>query len=326
VLTLVTLASGKVMVVFTAPLALPPNALPRFYTLPVVASAPGSWQDPQRSAVSAERLRDRDLRRRDRLNIVIFGTESIEGRAFDVALLVVIVLSVLVVMLDSVAALREQHRPLFATLEWIFTALFTIEYGLRIYSARIRTRYLFSFFGIVDLLAVLPSYLALFMAGTEVLMVVRVLRLLRVFRVLKIVRMLGEANSLMRAIRQSLPKIGVFLGAVITIVIIAGAIMHLVEGPAAGFTSIPRSMYWAIVTLTTVGYGDIAPVTPLGQALAALLMITGYGVIAVPTGIVSAELVYARRETGHQMQCPSCATVIHADDANYCRICGTELV
>mgnify|MGYP002619555063 CR=1 FL=1 len=287
---------------------------------------PARWQDPQRSPVSADRLGDRTLGLRDRLNIIIFGTETTEGRGFDVVLLVVIVLSVLVVLLDSVAALHEQYGVTFVRLEWVFTALFTIEYVLRIYSARSRPQYVFSFFGVVDLLAILPSYLALFIEGAEVLMVVRVLRLLRAFRVLKIVRLLGEAHSLMRAIRLSLPKISVFLVAVLTIVIIAGATMHLVEGPEAGFTSIPRSMYWAIVTLATVGYGDIVPVTPLGQTLASLLMVTGYGIIAVPTGIVSAELVYARQEEGHHAQCPSCATAVHADDANYCRICGTELV
>jgi voltage-gated potassium channel len=291
-----------------------------------VPRAPVSWQDPQRSEIAAERLRHRDLALRDRMNIVIFGTETTEGRAFDVALLFVIVVSVLVVLLDSVEALHERHGAAFHALEWLFTGLFTLEYALRIYSARVRIRYLVSFFGVVDLLAVLPTYLALVMAGTEALMVIRVLRLLRVFRVLKIARLLGEANTLMRAIRLSLPKISVFLGAVFTIVIIAGAAMHLVEGPEAGFTSIPRGMYWAIVTLTTVGYGDIAPLTPLGQALAALLMITGYGVIAVPTGIVSAELVYARREEAHQVRCRSCATAAHADDANFCRVCGTELV
>lgn len=285
-----------------------------------MAPTPVRWQDPQRSAVAAERLRDHDVGLRDRLNSVIFGTETVEGRAFDVALLVVIATSVLVVMLDSVTTHHERYGAVFHLLEWIFTGLFTLEYALRIYSARVRSRYVISFFGLVDLLAVLPTYLALFVAGAEALMVVRVLRLLRAFRVLKIVFLLGEANSLMRAIRQSMPKILVFLGAVLTIVIIAGATMHLVEGPDAGFTSIPRSMYWAIVTLTTVGYGDLRPLTPLGQALASMLMITGYGVIAVPTGIVSAELVYARQEEGHHVQCPSCGTAIHADDANYCRI------
>jgi voltage-gated potassium channel len=293
-----------------------------FRTLLAVASAQLERRDSQRSD-AFERPRDADLGARGRLNLVIFGIETPAGRVFDVALLGIIVLSVLVVVLDSVEALHQSHGSTFRVLEWVFTVFFTIEYVLRIYSARARAGYVFSFYGLVDLLAVLPSYLALFMAGTESLMVVRVLRLLRVFRVLKIGRMLGEANTLMYALRLSLPKIAVFLGAVFTIVIIAGATMHLIEGPEAGFTSIPRGMYWAIVTLTTVGYGDIVPITPMGQALAALLVITGYGVIAVPTGIVSAELVHSKR--GADPRCFSCGAATHAPDANFCRICGTDL-
>lgn len=261
-----------------------------------------------------------------RLNIIIFGTGTRWGRAFDVTLLVVILLSVAVVMLDSVEPIRADHGTALTVLEVLFTVTFTIEYGLRIYCARDRKRYATSFFGVVDLLALLPTYLSIVIAGTHSLLVIRILRLLRVFRVLKIVRMLGEAHSLMQAIRVSLPKISVFLGVVLTIVVIIGSAMHLIEGADSGFTSIPRSMYWAIVTLTTVGYGDIAPTTVLGQSLAAALMIIGYGVIAVPTGIVSAEFVQAQRAEKDSIRCRSCNASTHLIDANYCRICGAELL
>lgn len=299
---------------------------PRFYTLAAMTAEPAKWRDPQRSDIPADRIRDRELDLRDRLNIVIFGTETPEGRGFDITLLVLIVISVLVVVLDSVEDLHDQSGAVFVILEWIFTVVFTIEYGLRIYSARRRARYVFSFFGLVDLLAILPTYLVSFFPGAQTLMAIRVLRLLRVFRVFKIVRMLGEAHALMRAIRLSLPKISVFLGSVLIIVIVIGTAMHLIEGAEHGFSSIPVSMYWAIVTLTTVGYGDIAPVTPVGQMLAATLMIMGYGIIAVPTGIVSAELVHAREEELDELRCRACGATQHRPDAHFCRICGTELV
>lgn len=264
---------------------------------------------------------------RERLGQVIFGTSTPAGRAFDVSLLVLIVASVIAVMLESVEAFAARFGTALRVLDWIFTVLFLLEYGLRIWVARRRLRYILSFFGLVDLLSILPSFIGIVVSGAHSLLVIRVLRLLRVFRVLKIVRMLGEANQLLQALRASLPKIIVFMGAVLTIVVVMGAAMHLVEGADNGFTSIPRGMYWAIVTMTTVGYGDIAPSTVLGQAIAAALMLLGYGILAVPTGIVSAEYVQASRADEPQpVRCQECGAGNHPDDANFCRVCGTELI
>jgi voltage-gated potassium channel len=262
--------------------------------------------------------------RRDRLYVIIFGTETPAGRTFDIALLIVILLSVLAVMLESVNAFQARFGTPLRVLEWSFTVAFTIEYSVRIYAARHRLRYIFSFFGLVDFLSLLPSFVGLVLAGTHSLLVIRALRLIRVFRVLKVARMMGEAQNLIDAIKASAAKITVFVGFVLIIVVIIGSAMYLIEGGDNGFTSIPRSMYWAIVTMTTVGYGDIAPSTVLGQAMAAVLMILGYGIIAVPTGIVSAELV-GGKEHEHVIKCAACGTVGHAEDAAFCRICGTEL-
>lgn len=261
---------------------------------------------------------------RDRLYIIIFEAETPAGRRFDVALLLLILASVVLVSIESVAALGARFGDLLYTLEWVFTALFSVEYGLRIYCARRRLRYVRSFFGIVDLLSLLPAFVSLFLAGAQTLIIIRSLRLLRVFRVLKIVRMLGEANDLIGAIKASVPKIMVFLGTVMIVVMIVGAAMHVIEGGDNGFTSVPRSMYWAIVTMTTVGYGDIAPRTPLGQAVSAMLMIVGYGIIAVPTGIVSAELA-GTRMPDRRLQCRDCGGRGHQPDSTFCRICGTAL-
>jgi voltage-gated potassium channel len=221
---------------------------------------------------------------------IIFGHDSRAGRRFDELLLVVILVSVGVVMLDSVAAIREEHGSLLLSLEWIFTLLFTVEYVARLWSVDRPRSYATSFFGVVDLLAVIPTYLSILVPGGQLLIVVRMLRVIRVFRILKLAQYVGEANLLGSALRASRYKIVVFLLGVVSVVVVVGALMYLVEGPDAGFTSIPRGVYWAIVTLTTVGYGDIHPVSPVGQALAALVMILGYGVIAVPTGIVTTEL------------------------------------
>lgn len=263
------------------------------------------------------------VRFRDTLNEVIFGTETRAGKAFDVALLVVILLSIGVVVLDSVPSFHDTLGPHFRRLEFLFTGLFTVEYGLRIYSARERVRYVLSFYGLVDLLALLPTYFSLALGGLNSLLIIRVLRLLRVFRVLKVVRMLTEADELARALRASLPKVTVFLGFVLTLVVVIGAAMHLIEGAEHGFTSIPRSMYWAIVTLTTVGYGDIAPATTLGQVLASVVMILGYGVLAVPTGIVSVELAHIGRS--NDLVCARCAARGHATGSRFCRMCGQAL-
>lgn len=255
---------------------------------------------------------------------VIFESDTPTGKLFDVALLVAIVVSVAVVMLDSVAAIRARFGTEFLIAEWVFTGLFTLEYVLRLISVRRPLHYAWSFFGVIDLLAIVPTYASFIVAGAQTLLVLRIFRLLRVFRVFKLTRYLGEAGSLLEALEASRPKITVFLGAVLTIVITMGGLMYLVEGPVHGFTSIPRSMYWAIVTLTTVGYGDIAPATITGQALASCIMILGYGIIAVPTGIVTVELANAaNRDAGPE--CGNCKASGHHTDASYCRLCGSPL-
>lgn len=285
---------------------------------------------------SPENLDANDLR--DRLYIIIFEAETPGGKLFDVALLWLIIASVITVVLESVSGVAEHHGPLLRVLEWLYTGLFTVEYVLRIYCARRRLRYVLSFFGIIDLLALMPTYLSLVFVGVHSLLVIRALRLLRVFRVLKAVRLMGEAHSLMTAVRMSLPKVSVFIGAVVIVAIIVGAAMYLIEGEEAGFTSIPRGMYWAIVTMTTVGYGDIAPQTELGQFLAALLMVLGYGILAVPTGIVSAEIVSDMAGKGtaqadadgvahieHGAVCPHCSARGHQTGANFCYVCGSAV-
>jgi voltage-gated potassium channel len=260
---------------------------------------------------------------RQRLGQVIFETDTKAGRAFDVVLLVMILLSVTLTMLESVATLQLSYGRLLRRLEWVFTLLFTVEYFLRVYSSYNRRQYVFSFFGLVDLLAILPSYFSIFLTGGQYFAVIRILRLLRVFRILKMVRFLGEANTLTRALKASRAKITVFLVTVISIVVIIGSVMYVVEGPKSGFNNIPVSMYWAIVTLTTVGYGDIAPETASGRFLSALVMVLGYGIIAVPTGIVTAEL--ARAERTNDRVCPNCGLRYHDSDANFCRNCGERL-
>ncbi len=242
------------------------------------------------------------------------------------ALLWAILLSVLLVLLESVAGIRARWGGTLRLLEWGFTLLFTVEYAARIYSARSRRRYLLSFYGVIDLLAIVPTYLSVVLTGTQYLVVVRALRLLRVFRVLKATRYLGEAGILARALRASREKIIVFLVTVLTVVLIIGSAMYLVEGPENGFDSIPVAIYWAIVTLTTVGYGDIAPGTAFGKFLSALVMILGYSIIAVPTGIVTTELSRASAASGRDgPACASCGATGHARDAVYCRICGEQL-
>ncbi len=263
---------------------------------------------------------------RDRIDAVISRNDTLAGHNFDVALIVAILLSIVIVMLDSVESISAQWGRELALLEWMFTILFTVEYALRLYSAPKAWSYARSFFGVVDLLAILPTFLGLIFPSGRFLLTIRVLRLLRVFRMLKLVRFLGEEKVLYAALRAGRRKILVFMLAVSTIVVIAGSLMYVIEGSEAGFTSIPRGVYWAIVTVTTVGYGDIAPSTPLGQILAALLMFTGYAIIAVPTGIVGIEMgrSYAEEQSNRKM-CASCGWSSSTPDAAYCVFCGKSL-
>ena len=255
-----------------------------------------------------------------RLYAIIFESDTPGGKAFDVSLLVAIGLSVTVVMLESVTSIQNEHAILLRNLEWIFTGLFTLEYIARLLCVRRPWQYVWSFYGVVDLIAILPSYINLF-TSTNYVMVVRVLRLLRVFRVLKLAHFLEETDTLVTALRASRRKIMVFIFVVLAIVIVMGTLMYLIEGEANGFTSIPSSVYWAIVTLTTVGYGDITPHTPFGQLVASLLMIMGYGVIAVPTGIFSMELRHATKARDARV-CANCETLESDRAARFCRRCG----
>jgi voltage-gated potassium channel len=265
--------------------------------------------------------------RRARLHEIIFEADTPVGKAFDVGLLLAITLSVVAVMLETVGPVRARFGRALYLAEWFFTILFTIEYLLRLACVRHPLRYARSFFGIVDLLAVLPTYLSLLIVGAQSLLVIRVIRLLRIFRIFKLTRYLGEARTLTVALRASRHKIVVFLGGVLSVVVIVGALMYLIEGPESGFTSIPRGVYWAVVTMTTVGYGDIAPESVVGQALAAFIMILGYAIIAVPTGIVSAELVEAAHKKGDvtTQACPACGGEGHDHDAVHCKHCGERL-
>lgn len=262
---------------------------------------------------------------RRRLYVIIFEHDTFAGRVFDVALLVVICLSVAAVLAESVEGIRRRWGGLLYAAEWGFTLLFTVEYVLRLLCVGRPVRYARSFFGIVDLLAVLPTYLSLTMAGAQALIVIRALRLLRVFRILKLSQYLGAAGYLAEALRSSRRKITVFVFSVVMIVLIVGSLMYLIEGPESGFTSIPMSMYWSVVTLTTVGYGDIAPQTPLGRLLASLLMLVGYGIIAVPTGIVTAEFVAMERRGALVRRCGVCGGGGHDADARHCKHCGAVL-
>jgi len=260
-----------------------------------------------------------------RLHRVIFQSDTRAGRAFDIALLISILLSVLVVMLDSVASVRERFGEELYFLEWFFTLLFTVEYMLRLLAVSRPARYSASFFGVVDLIAIVPTYLSLALPESRYLLVVRVLRLLRIFRIFKLAEYLAQADVITRALRAAMPKITVFLFAVGTSTVIIGSLMYVIEGQENGFTSIPQSVYWAIVTLTTVGYGDISPQTPVGQTLAALVMILGYGIIAVPTGIVTVELTRATPRQAMATVCPACGKEGHDRDASFCKFCGGKL-
>ncbi len=262
---------------------------------------------------------------RARLQEIIFRTDTPAGKTFDVLLIVSIFLSVIVVMVDSVAAINAAHGRLIFQLEWFFTLLFTVEYLLRLNCAENPRDYATSFFGIIDLLAILPSYLSLLLPGAEIFLVIRILRVLRIFRILKLAQFMGSANLLIKALRASRYKITVFLFAVLSLVIIFGSLIYVIEGGQNGFSSIPRSIYWAIVTMTTVGYGDISPKTGFGQTLAALIMIVGYSIIAVPTGIVTAEITQQLKKQSRDRSCSQCGADNHDDDADHCKYCGTCL-
>ena len=261
---------------------------------------------------------------KDQIKLIIFGTDTRAGKLFDVVLIITIVLSIITVLLDSVVEYNQQYGRIFSIAEWTFTIMFTVEYLLRIFSIRRAFSYIFSFFGIIDLLAILPTYLSLLMPGTEVFVVIRVLRVLRIFRVLKLVQFMGEADLLMKAMIASRRKIFIWLFFVMNIVIVLGSVIYLVEGGKAGFDSIPRSIYWAIVTLTTVGYGDVVPQTSLGQAFASFIMVLGYSIIAVPTGIVTSEITFAAKSTKEQ-RCVVCGKEGLDEHAKFCSNCASKL-
>ena len=264
---------------------------------------------------------------RHRLHTIIFEADTPGGRAFDIALIVAIATSVALVIADSLPDISEQSRRMILIAEWALTILFTLEYIARLAAVRQPLRYATSFFGIVDLLAIVPAYISLFVPGGRYLLVIRVLRLLRIFRIFKLAHFLNQAHLLTSALRESRVKIAVFLFTVLTLVVIIGALMYVIEGPANGFTSIPVGMYWAVVTLTTVGYGDFAPATNMGRFAASFVMILGYGIIAVPTGIVTTELVNAARsrEDISGQACPSCSAEGHRAGARFCFSCGSAL-
>ena len=266
-----------------------------------------------------------DTSLRGRLRTIIFGTDTPAGRGFDIVLLVLIVTSVADLMLLSVAAIEARFGTLLENLEWFFTLAFSAEYAARIYAARRRWAYIFSFYGLVDLVSILPLYIGLLLPEANYLVAVRTLRMMRIFRVLKLVRYANDAGVMTRALRHAQRKMQIFLGMLALMVTILGALMYVVEGPAHGFTSIPRSVYWAIVTITTVGYGDISPSTPLGQAIAGVAILSGYAILAVTGGIITAELTHEISAERRNTLCPHCERAGHEIDAEYCKFCGGDL-
>ena len=261
-----------------------------------------------------------------KMHEVIYEADTTAGKVFDIGLLVIIILSICFVMLESVPSLNSSYGSWFDKAEWFFTVIFTLEYIARIISIGKPLKYIFSFYGIIDFLSIIPTYLGLFTTGKSSLMVIRSLRLMRVFRILKLGSFLNESRILVESLKAARHKIAVFLLSILTMVIILGTVMYLVETPESGFTSIPRSIYWAIVTLTTVGYGDIAPTSPLGQFIASIVMILGYAIIAVPTGIVTNELINSDQKKNLSTQaCTSCSKDGHDTDAQFCKYCGDKL-
>ena len=273
-------------------------------------------------------LKKRELRPwQIKLHEIIFGANTKSGKLFDIVLFYVIIASILLVMLESVREIDARFHILFKVLEWVITILFTIEYITRIITIKAPRKYIFSFYGIIDLLSTIPMYLSFVFVGSHSLVALRALRLLRVFRILKLARYMGESTNFVTALKESRAKIAVFLSFVVILCIILGTLMYLIESPESGFTSIPRSVYWAIVTLTTVGYGDIAPQTPFGQLIASAIMILGYGIIAIPTGIVSAQMVKSdkKEEPTSVKSCNNCLFDVHAENAEFCSNCGFKL-
>ncbi|WP_018616375.1 ion transporter [Segetibacter koreensis] len=269
---------------------------------------------------------EKDEKWRARLHEIIYESNTVAGKAFDVSLLVLIFTSIIIVMADSIEQWHNHYGNLFSTLEWSFTFMFTLEYLLRLVSIKKPWRYVFSFLGIIDLLAIIPSYLSIFYTGAQSLLVFRGLRLLRVFRIFKLTRFLSEMKFLGGAIKGSFTKISIFMLVVLTLVVILGSLMYLIENGQHGFSNIPDSIYWAIVTITTVGYGDISPTTPLGKFVASIIMLMGYGIIAVPTGILTNEIaLQARKKEQKHEVCPGCGKEGHDIDAKYCKHCGTLL-
>ncbi|MGB5211993.1 MAG: ion transporter [Gammaproteobacteria bacterium] len=264
-------------------------------------------------------------RLRRRVFELIFMSDTAAGRNVDLLLLVAILASVAAIVLSSISSIHEHYGVVLFRLEWLFTGLFTVEYIIRLWCLREPRKYVFSFFGVVDLMSVLPAYLELLTVGSSHLLVIRLLRILRLFRVLKLGRYVGAAQSLVDALRLSSKRILIFLYVMLTLVTIFGAVMYMVEGPENGFNSIPEGIYWAIVTLTTVGFGDITPQTNAGRVIASLAMIMGYAIIAVPTGIFAAGMRDVLVRNRNKIRCPECALIGHAEDAQYCRRCSASL-
>ncbi|MBN2349307.1 MAG: ion transporter [Bacteroidales bacterium] len=262
---------------------------------------------------------------RQKLFEIIFESDTRSGKVFDIALLFFILLSIVIVILESVSGYQIRFGHIFLIIEWFITILFTLEYITRIYVVDKPWKYIFSFYGIIDLISILPTFISVFIPGTHSLMVIRALRLLRIFRILKITRYIDAGKILVNALKASRIKISVFLFTIGTVIVIIGTLMYLIEGEASGFTSIPKSIYWAVVTLTTVGYGDITPQTAFGQFISSLVMILGYSIIAVPTGIVTAELAGNIKKSSNNQVCPKCLKEGHDEDAEYCKYCGSEL-
>ena len=265
------------------------------------------------------------MKLKSKLFRIIFHTDTLAGKIFDIFLLFAIIISVVVIMLETIPSVKQQYGEILFYAEWIITIIFTIEYVLRIIISHKTVKYITSFWGIIDLLSVIPTYIAIFITGTHFIAIIRVLRLLRVFRVLNLSMYMSAGTAITTALKKSKTKIGVFLYAIIVIVVLIGTLMYYVEGVENGFSSIPRSIYWAIVTLTTVGYGDISPQTNLGQFISSMIMILGYAIIAVPTGIVSAEMVMTKNTEKDNIICENCNYKYNTSEAIYCSKCGSKL-